>query len=108
MEGFTTRTLIQEKAILVARQGDPKSPAPGTLLARQRILNAEIELAMKRFDQGAHAFNPVSGTPYAHRHPELIRRDIRRIEKELNKVQDRLREIDVQMAANVSKQQQAN
>jgi hypothetical protein len=103
MEGFTTRSLTQEKAILVARQGDPKFPAAGTLLARQRILNAELEAATQRYAKGEQAYLPASGTPYTHRHPELIRRDIRRIENELNKLQDRLREIDAQVAASGNK-----
>jgi hypothetical protein len=99
MEGIS-RTLVQEKAVLVARQGDPKSPAAGTLLARQRILHAELEAATAR-QQAAERPLPVSSA--AIRHPDQIRRDIRRIENELRKVQDRLREIDVQISSGASK-----
>lgn len=98
MEGTTTRTLIQEKAILVARQGDPKNPASGTLLHRQRVLNAELQMATSR-NQPVLLSTTANGVPYQMRHPDQIRRDIRRIENELRKVQDRLREIDVQVAA---------
>lgn len=99
MEGIS-RTLIQERAVLVARQGDPKSPAAGTLLARQRILHAELESATAR-QEAASRPHPANGG--AIRHPDQIRRDIRRIENELRKVQDRLREIDVQISSGASK-----
>jgi hypothetical protein len=99
MEGIS-RTLVQEKAVLVARQGDPKSPAAGTLLARQRILHAELEAATARQEAASRPL-PAEGAPF--RHPDLIRRDIRRIENELRKVQDRLREIDVQISSGASK-----
>ena len=59
MEGIS-RTLIQEKAVLVARQGDPKSPAAGTLLARQRILHAELEAATARQEAASRPL-PVNG-----------------------------------------------
>jgi len=102
MEGIS-RTLVQEKAVLVARQGDPKSPAAGTLLARQRILHAELEAATARQQQAERPTSPASGVPLNVRHPDQIRRDIRRIENELCKVQDRLREIDVQINAGAAK-----
>jgi hypothetical protein len=96
MEGLS-RTLIQEKAILVARQGDPQCPAPGTLLARQKILHAELETALaRRSSPLAESVTAVSTA--APRHPDQIRRDIRRIENELIRVQARLREIDQRMA----------
>lgn len=94
-----TRTLTQERAILVARQGDPKSPAPGTLLARQKILHAELEAATA---QTRVAPSGLSTTPLAtltHRQADLVRRDLRRIENEIIRVQSRLREIDAQVAA---------
>lgn len=97
MEGTTNRTLIQEKAILVARQGDPKNPASGTLLHRQRILNAELQTATGR-DEPVLLSPSSNGMPYQLRHPDQIRRDIYRIENELRKVQDRLREIDMKLA----------
>jgi hypothetical protein len=95
MEGHG-RTLTQEKAILVARQGDPKSPAAGTLLARQKILHAELESAHER--TATRADRDIGGIALLIRHPDLIRRDIRRIERELIRVQARLREIDEQIA----------
>jgi hypothetical protein len=96
MEGIG-RTLTQERAILVARQGDPKSPAPGTLLARQKILHAELEAAHSQSAESPRDhYGPATLAPA--RHPDLIRRDIRRIEDELIRVQRRLREIERQMA----------
>jgi hypothetical protein len=94
-----TRTLVQEKAILVARQGDPNAPAPGTLLARQKILHAELEAAHQRSKRNkTSAVSVVDPTRPAVRQTDQIRRDIRRIERELGALQLRLREIDKAMA----------
>ena len=100
MEGIS-RTLTQERAILVARQGDPKSPAPGTLLARQKILHAELEAAHAKQTALVHAGRATAVATV--RHPEQIRRDIRRIEAELIKVQSRLREIERQIASGIDR-----
>jgi predicted DNA-binding helix-hairpin-helix protein len=103
MEGLS-RTLTQERAILVARQGDPKSPAAGTLLARQKILHVELESAHKRQQIVASGLGSTTATAMlTQRHPDQIRRDIRRIENELIRVQSRLREIDAEAAADAEK-----
>lgn len=103
MEGLS-RTLTQERAILVAKQGDPKSPAPGTLLARQKILHVELEAAHKRQQIVAAGLGSTTATAMlTQRHPDQIRRDIRRIENELIRVQSRLREIDAEAAADAEK-----
>lgn len=103
MEGLS-RTLTQERAILVARQGDPKSPAAGTLLARQKILHGELEAALKREQIVASGLGSTSATALlTQRHPDQIRRDLRRIEGELIRVQSRLREIDAEAAADADK-----
>jgi hypothetical protein len=103
MEGLS-RTLTQERAILVAKQGDPKSPAPGTLLARQKILHVELEAAHKRQQIVAAGMGSSSATALlTQRHPDQIRRDIRRIENELIRVQSRLREIDAEALADAEK-----
>ena len=103
MESFS-RTLTQERAILIARQGDPNSPAPGTLLARQKILHAELEASHARaassVNQGAVA---VAATFAANRQPDQVRRDLRRVERELIALQSRLREIDQTMAEDAEK-----
>lgn len=99
-----SRTLTQERAILVARQGDPKSPAPGTLLARQKILHVELEAAHKRQQIVASGLGSTAATAMlTQRHPDQIRRDIRRIESELIRIQNRLREIDAEAAADAEK-----
>ncbi len=102
MEGLS-RSLTQERAILVAKQGDPKSPAPGTLLARQKILHVELESAHKRQQIVASGMGGTATAMLTQRHPDQIRRDIRRIENELISVQSRLREIDAEAAAEAEK-----
>jgi hypothetical protein len=103
MEGLS-RTLTQERAILVAKQGDPKSPAPGTLLARQKILHVELDAAHKRQQIVAAGMGSSAATALlTQRHPDQIRRDIRRIENELIRVQSRLREIDAEALADAEK-----
>jgi hypothetical protein len=104
MEGLS-RTLTQERAILVAKQGDPKSPAAGTLLARQKILHVELESAHKRQQIVASGLGSTATAMLTQRHPDQIRRDIRRIENELIRVQSRLREIDAEAAANADKEE---
>ena len=96
---LVTRTLVQERAILVARQGDPKSPAAGTLLARQRILHAELEAAHDRTSTDRAPPSPPSEEGVPLRHADQIRRDIRRIERDLGSLQSRLRDIDQEMEA---------
>jgi hypothetical protein len=100
-----SRTLTQERAILVAKQGDPKSPAPGTLLARQKILHAELEAAHARTRQLASGqLSPQANAQF--RQADQIRRDIRRIEQDLIRVQNRLREIDAEVSASAEKSEE--
>ena len=101
-----TRTLTQERAILVARQGDPKSPAPGTLLARQKILHAELEAATARTRVTPSGLSTAPAATLTHRQADLVRRDLRRIENELIRVQSRLREIDAQVAADLAEKEE--
>ncbi len=97
MESFS-RSLTQERAILIARQGDPKSPAPGTLLARQKILHAELEAAHAKSGSPPKKGSVAVAVVTMNRQPDQIRPDIRRVERELIALQSRLREIDQLMA----------
>lgn len=91
------RELNQQLAILGARQGDPESPASGTLYARRRRLQAELEQA--NLEQAGDAGGKESssgGVALAerarHSRPvDTIDRELRRVEQEIGAVQ---REID--------------
>lgn len=91
------RELHQQLAILGARQGDPESPASGTLYARRRRLQAELDQANleQSGDSGAEG-SPKGGTALEarvrHSRPiDAIDRELRRVEQEIGAVQ---REID--------------
>jgi hypothetical protein len=93
------REVHQQLAMLGARQGDPDSPASGTLFARRRRLQAELDQANfeqsgEALQQNAHggglALESVLRTGHG-RSADAIGRDLRRVEAEIGAVQ---REID--------------
>ncbi|HVW35965.1 MAG TPA: hypothetical protein VHB99_01630 [Pirellulales bacterium] len=91
------RELNQQLAILGARQGDPESPASGTLYARRRRLQAELDQAnLEQSGDGGLEGASVGGTALEarvrHSRPiDTIDRELRRVEQEIGAVQ---REID--------------
>lgn len=91
------RELHQQLAILGARQGDPDSPASGTLYARRRRLQAELEQANLEQvgDSGGKDLSSGGVAVEArarHSRPiDAIDRELRRVEQEIGVVQ---REID--------------
>ena len=92
--------LRQRRAMLGARQGDPESPASGTLYARQRLLQAELEAleeeTLAACEPRAHA-TPTAGvlTRAVHRRSiEAILLDMRRVNEELVGIQQEVEEID--------------
>jgi hypothetical protein len=101
------KKLRQQLAILAARQGDPESPASGTLLARRHRLNEELARA-----ESAEQ-SPASGAPIgvveprggeaagfpSRRSPSVIRRDLRVVDQEIDEIQQRIKEIDRVIAA---------
>jgi len=94
------KKLRQQLAILAARQGDPESPASGTLLARRQRLNEELA----RADSGdqnstlAVAAKNMRGNDAlgfaSRRSTSAIRRDIRIVDQEIDDLQRRMKEID--------------
>jgi hypothetical protein len=91
------RELNQQLAILGARQGDPESPASGTLYARRRRLQAELDQAnLEQSGEGGPEGASAGGTALEarvrHSRPiDTIDRELRRVEQEIGAVQ---REID--------------
>lgn len=92
------RELHQQLAILGARQGDPECPASGTLFARRRRLQAELDQANleQSGDSSGADSSPRGGTALEarvrHSRPlDTIDRELRRVEQEIGAVQ---REID--------------
>ena len=93
------RELHQQLAMLGARQGDPDSPASGTLFARRRRLQAELDQAsLEQSGEGGYqtalggglAVESVLRAGHG-RSVDAIGRDLRRVEAEIGAVQ---REID--------------
>ena len=91
------REVHQQLAMLGARQGDPDCPASGTLYARRRRLQAELDQAQLEQEgepsgEGssrggvADAVSTRRGRPI-----DAIDRELRRVEQEIGAVQ---REID--------------
>ncbi|HUY92183.1 MAG TPA: hypothetical protein VMV10_25815 [Pirellulales bacterium] len=91
------RELHQQLAILGARQGDPESPASGTLYARRRRLQAELEQANLEQAGEANGKDLPTGAVALeartrHSRPiDTIDRELRRVEQEIGAVQ---RQID--------------
>jgi hypothetical protein len=91
------RELHQQLAILGARQGDPECPASGTLFARRRRLQAELDQAnLEQSGESGAESSPRGGTALEarvrHSRPiDTIDRELRRVEQEIGAVQ---REID--------------
>jgi hypothetical protein len=86
--------------MLGARQGDPEAPTSGTLYARQRLLQAELE-ALEEETLAAVGSSSRSGTKTArparsgHRRAiEDILLDMRRVNEELTAIQVEMEEID--------------
>ena len=91
------RELHQQLAILGARQGDPDCPASGTLYARRRRLQAELDQANleqsgELSGEGSSRGGLAVEAPTRHSRPiDAIDRELRRVEQEIGAVQ---REID--------------
>ncbi|MGE0605787.1 MAG: hypothetical protein AB7O62_01585 [Pirellulales bacterium] len=97
-----SQTLHQQRAALGARQGDPESPASGTLFARRSRLESELALAtsddadaLTPFDGG---LNRAATVMVGRVRPTfLIRRDLRIVQQEIDSVQSQLDAIDRQL-----------
>lgn len=97
------KKLRQQLAILAARQGDPESPASGTLLARRQRLNEELARADSGDQTSTLAAAPVAPMSMrgsdalgfaSRRSTSAIRRDIRIVDQEIDELQRRMKEID--------------
>jgi hypothetical protein len=97
MMNGSDRELHQQLAILGARQGDPECPASGTLYARRRRLQAELDQAnLEQAGDTSGESSPKDAravkAPARHSRPiDAIDRELRRVEQEIGAVQ---REID--------------
>jgi hypothetical protein len=96
------RTLYQERAALGARQGDPESPASGTLYARRRRLAEELEAI--EGDQTAMAEGGSAGLAVRYagtsvmtrrrRSMSEVQRDLAVVDDEIGVLQERIDAID--------------
>src|SRR2546423_335727 len=94
----SNKQLLQERAILGARQGDPESPLGGTLLARQRRLRADLERVDSENGMMGHGVSaivaPMPAAGLSSRSRAAIERELDLVEAELAAAQHRIAEID--------------
>ncbi len=96
-----TKKLYQQRALLKAQQGDPESPASGTLYSRRQRLEQELERTRL---QEAAALDPVLGQrQYANsatgvlakrRSSSVIEQDLRTVQAEIDRLQLEIDEVD--------------
>lgn len=92
------RTIRQQMAILGARQGDPDSPASGTLFARRLRLHSELESISREAPASAPSSvvetDTVASLLATSRSVHAVRRDIAAVDAEILALQRRLSELD--------------
>jgi hypothetical protein len=97
-----TRRLRQQRAALVATQGDPELPIGGTLFARQARLRNELQQALAP-GEGDETASPgrsrqmlaVRAPAARHaRSPAAIHADMQRVHAEIRSIQDEIDRID--------------
>lgn len=104
-----SRTLHQQRAALSARQGDPESPASGTLFARQQRLQAELAQAtadqtdVHRSGGGMDSARASVSALRRSRPTFLIQRDLWTVQKEIDAVQSEIDVIDRQILKSAKK-----
>lgn len=102
-----TRRLRQQRATLVATQGDPDLPIGGTLYARLVRLRAELQQSLRHGESGLVATHGRSappsfggGNPAASaRSTGAIHADMREVHAEIRTIQDEIDRIDVLISA---------
>jgi len=101
------KKLQQERAVLGSRQGDPEAPASGTMLARRRWLQNELDHAKREqtnlVEIGIAPSSDRNGGTRHHRTVSSIERELARVDAEIGATQQRIAEIDALIAKNRSK-----
>lgn len=94
-----SKRLRQQRAALGARQGDPESPASGTLYARRRRLAQELE-SIETEQPGSSDYNPDRSSHGGLSVARLMRsaievqRDLQALDAEIEDLQQQIDDID--------------
>jgi hypothetical protein len=96
------KRLYQRRAILGARCGDPESPASGTLLARKRRLEDELQdVEVREIAELAAAISGNGGglaVAMTKRTLSAIQRDMQRVEREIDDLSREIERLDARIA----------
>jgi hypothetical protein len=96
-----SKKLRQQRAALGARQGDPETPASGTLYARRRRLAQELETIVA--EQGADGDSTSRGPSIGatmlrlQRSSAEVQRDLEVLDAEIEDLQQQIDAIDLQL-----------
>jgi hypothetical protein len=96
-----SKKLCQQRAILTARQGDPQSPASGTLYARRQRLANQLDAIELEEAVVAHSMCQVatrrSVAIGAFRSSSEVQRELAAVDLEIERLQEQIDAIDRQL-----------